>query len=170
MRGGLQRLLWFALLLKLNSSVFFFSPTNNFSLSNTEFREIYVHLHSHGSLFCIPMRETSHLASFSSRNFSTRSLRSENSEVASCNVSKETPWNDIPRGHSQRNRKQTFTFNSIPEILSLAGAVEWPHSVCTIGATLGTIIMIQSTLVNIWKQQKDIDKRPGEMDNTKRLH
>ena len=78
-------------------------------------------------------------------------------------------WNSM-KWHSHRaswrNRKQTFTFNSIPEILSLAGAVEWPHSVCTIGATLGTIITIQSTLVNIWKQQKDIDKRPGGMDNT----
>ena len=91
------------LLYCLNWTVrFFFFPTNNFSLSNTEFREIYVHFHSHGSLFCIPMKETSHLASFSSRNFSTRSLKSENSEVAYCNVSKETPWNDIPRGHSQR--------------------------------------------------------------------
>ena len=35
--------------------------------------------------------------------------------------------------------------------LSLAGAVEWPHSVRTIGATLGTIIINQTTLVNIWK-------------------
>ena len=51
----------------------------------------------------------------------------------------------------QRYRKQTFTFNSIPEILSLAGAVEWPQSVCAIGATLGTIIINQSTLVDIWK-------------------
>ena len=68
-----------------------------------------------------------------------------------------------------RYRKQTFTFNSIPEILSLAGAVEWPQSVCAIGATLGTIIIYQSTLVDIWKSQQDIDKRPG-MDNAKRLH
>ena len=93
MRGGLQQLLWFALLLELNSSVFF-SPTNKFLLSNTEFREIYVHFHSHGSLFCIPMRATSHLASFSSRNFGTISLKSENSEVAYCNVSKEMQNNE----------------------------------------------------------------------------
>ena len=51
----------------------------------------------------------------------------------------------------QRYRKQTFTFNSIPEIFSLAGAVECPQSVCAIGATLGTIIINQSTLVDIWK-------------------
>ena len=46
--------------------------------------------------------------------------------------------------------------------MSLAGAVEWPHSVCTIGATLATIIINQSTLVDIWKWQKHIDKRSGE--------
>ena len=51
----------------------------------------------------------------------------------------------------QRYRKQTFTFNSIPEIFSLASAIEWPQSVCAIGATLSTIIINQSTLVDIWK-------------------
>ena len=50
--------------------------------------------------------------------------------------------------------------------MSLAGAVEWPHSVCTIGATLGTIIINQSTLVDIWRWQEHIDKRSGGMDNT----
>ena len=36
------------------------------------------------------MRTSSHLASFSRRNFGTRSLKSENSEAAYANVSKET--------------------------------------------------------------------------------
>ena len=59
------------------------------SLSNTEFREISAHFHQHGSLFCIPMWATSHLASFLRRNFGTRSLKSENSEATYSNVSKE---------------------------------------------------------------------------------
>ena len=50
--------------------------------------------------------------------------------------------------------------------MSLASAIEWPHSVCTIGATLATIIINQSTLVDIWRWQKHIDKRSGGMDNT----
>ena len=122
---------------------------------------------------------------------------SENSEVAYSNVSKEmqndehmdTPKDEKMKAQTTRQtarktatsswfknfikyryRKQTFTFNSIPEILSLAGAVEWPQSVCAIGATLGTIIIYQSTLVDIWKSQQDIDKRPGGMHNAKRLH
>ena len=136
------------------------------------------------------MRATSLLASFSRRNFGTRSLMSENSELAYSNVSKhmDTPKDEKMKAQTTRQtarktaisnwfknfikyryRKQTFTFNSIPEILSLAGAVEWPQSVCAIGATLGTIIIYQSTLVDIWKSQQDIDKRPG-MDNAKRLH
>ena len=143
------------------------------------------------------MRATSLLASFSRRNFGTRSLMSENSELAYSNVSKEmqndehmdTPKDEKMKAQTTRQtarktaisnwfknfikyryRKQTFTFNSIPEILSLAGAVEWPQSVCAIGATLGTSIIHQSTLVDIWKQQQDIDKRPAGMDNAKRLH
>ena len=50
-----------------------------FLLSNTEFWEIFAHLH--GSLFFIPMRATSLLASFSRRYFGTRSMKSKNSEV-----------------------------------------------------------------------------------------
>ena len=47
------------------------------------------HFHKHGSLFCIPMRTTSHLASLSRGNFGSRSQKSENSEMAYSNVSKE---------------------------------------------------------------------------------
>ena len=50
-----------------------------FLLSNTEFWEIFAHLH--GALFFIPMRATSLLASFSRRYFGTRSMKSKNSEV-----------------------------------------------------------------------------------------
>ena len=58
------------------------SPTNNISLSHTEFREIFFHFHHQGTLLFIPNRATSHLASSSRRNFGTRSLNNENSEVA----------------------------------------------------------------------------------------
>ena len=44
-----------------------------------------------------------------------------------------------------------FAFRAIPEILSLAGAFEWPYSVCTIGTTFKAIIIHQITLVKIWK-------------------
>ena len=60
----------------------FLSPTNNISLSHTEFREIFFHFHHQGTLLFIPNRATSHLASSSRRNFGTRSLNNENSEVA----------------------------------------------------------------------------------------
>ena len=39
------------------------SPQNNFSLSHTEFREIFFLFHRHGTLFVIPTRTTSHLVS-----------------------------------------------------------------------------------------------------------
>ena len=79
MRGGLQQV------------GFFFLPRTIFHSLTPNFEKF-----TFGSLFCIPMRATSHLASFSSHNSGTRSLKSENSELAYCNVSKETPWNDIP--------------------------------------------------------------------------
>lgn len=53
------------------------SPTNNFSLSHTEIREIFFHFHHHCTFLFI-----SHLASSSRRNFGTRSLNNKNSEVA----------------------------------------------------------------------------------------
>ena len=43
--------------------------------------------------------------------------------------------------------KKIFAFHAIPEISSLAGAFEWPNSVCTIGTTLKAIIIHQITLV-----------------------
>ena len=75
---------------------------NNFSLSNAEFREIFAHFHQHGSLFCVPMRATLHLASFSRRNFGIRSLKSENSEAAYSNVSKEMQHDE----HMDTNRRK----------------------------------------------------------------
>ena len=50
------------------------SPTNNFSLSYPDFREIFSHFHHQGTLFFIPMKTTLHLASSSRCNFGTRSL------------------------------------------------------------------------------------------------
>ena len=58
------------------------SPTDNFSLSHTEFREIFFQFHHHDILLFIPKRMTLHLALSSCRNFSTKSLNNENLEVA----------------------------------------------------------------------------------------
>ena len=81
-----------AFLHESNSSAFFFPlpPSlswmplshNFFSLSYTWFREIFPHFYYHSSLFCVLMRTTLHLASSSRRNFGTRSLNRENSEIA----------------------------------------------------------------------------------------
>ena len=59
------------------------SPTNNISLSHTEFREIFFHFYNHSTLLLISNRTTSYLASSSRRNFGTRSLNNQNSEVVS---------------------------------------------------------------------------------------
>lgn len=50
------------------------SPTNNFSLSYPDFREVFSHFHHQGTLFFIPMKTTLHLASSSRCGFGTRSL------------------------------------------------------------------------------------------------
>ena len=68
---------------KRNSSTFFsflcrhhltdiLHPTNYFSLFHIEFPESLAYFHQHGTLFSLPMRATSHLTSFSRRNFGTR--------------------------------------------------------------------------------------------------
>ena len=44
--------------------------------------KIFFHFHHHDSLFVVPTRTTSHLVSSLHRNFGTRSLNRENSEVA----------------------------------------------------------------------------------------
>ena len=71
---------YFAVITKLNASL-------PIIFQFFQFREIFAH--QHGSLFFIPIRATSLLASFSRRNFGTRSLKSENSEVTYSNASKE---------------------------------------------------------------------------------
>ena len=63
----------FAAITSLNTSL-----TNSFSLSHIEFRETFAHFRYHGTLFFMPVRVTSHLASSSSRYFGTRSLKREN--------------------------------------------------------------------------------------------
>ena len=60
------------------------SPAKKNSHSHTEFRELFCHFHHHCTLLFIPMKATSHLASSAHRNFDTRLLSRENSEVACC--------------------------------------------------------------------------------------